>query len=180
MSKSLGNYIGIDEEAGQIFGKVMSVSDQLMWKYYTLCTDLTPAEVAQKKAGVESGNLHPMEAKRELARSIVTDFHGREAGDAADAEFRKVFSQRELPTDIEEKELAASDSMSVAKLLTLAGLAPSGSEAKRLVVQGGVSVDDQRVSDPATTVDASAGRTYLLKVGKRKFMRVSFVRESLK
>lgn len=175
MSKSLGNYIGIDEEAGQIFGKVMSVSDDMMWKYYTLCTDLTPSEVARKKGGVESGNLHPMEAKRELARSIVADFHGRDAGDAADAEFRKVFSQRELPTDIEEKELAASDPMPLTKLLTLAGLAPSGSEAKRLVVQGGVSIDDERVSSPASTVDASLGRSYLLKVGKRRFMRVRFV-----
>ena len=175
MSKSLGNYIGIDEEAGQIFGKVMSISDDMMWKYYTLCTDLTPAEVAQKKAGVESGDLHPMEAKRELASSIVADFHGKDAGEAADAEFRKVFSQRELPTDIEEKELTAADPMPVTRLLTLAGLAPSGSEAKRLVVQGGVSIDDERVSSPAWTVDASLGRSYLLKVGKRKFMRVTFV-----
>jgi tyrosyl-tRNA synthetase len=175
MSKSLGNYIGIDEEAGQIFGKVMSVSDDLMWKYYTLCTDLTPSEVAEKKSGVDTGELHPMEAKRALARSIVADFHGEAAGEAADAEFRKVFSQRELPTDIEEKELEASGPMSVTKLLTLAGLAPSGSEAKRLVVQGGVSIDDERVSTPASTVDASLGRSYLLKVGKRKFMRVTFV-----
>ncbi|MFN2443394.1 MAG: tyrosine--tRNA ligase [Thermoanaerobaculia bacterium] len=175
MSKSLGNYIGIDEEGDQIFGKVMSVSDDLMWKYYTLCTDLSPSEVAQRKSSVEAGELHPMEAKRSLARSIVADFRGDEAGDAADAEFRKVFSQRELPTDIEERELDSSESLPVTRLLTLAGLAPSGSEAKRLVTQGGVSIDDERVSSLTSAVDASAGRSYLLKVGKRRFMRVTFV-----
>ncbi|HSN69095.1 MAG TPA: tyrosine--tRNA ligase [Thermoanaerobaculia bacterium] len=175
MSKSLGNYIGIDEPPGQIFGKAMSISDDLMWKYYLLCTDLTPAEVSARRSTVESGSLHPMEAKRELARLIVTDFHSAEAAAGADAEFRKVFSAREAPTEIEETALPSSaDPQPVVKVLTAAGLAPSGSEAKRLIAQGGVSIDDARVDDPAQTLAATAGSEYLFKVGKRKFLRVRF------
>ncbi len=155
MSKSLGNYIGIDEPADQIFGKVMSISDDLMWKYYLLCTDLTPAEVTAKRTSVEAGGLHPMEAKRALARSIVSDFHSSTAAEEADAEFRKVFTAREVPTEIDEKVLAASlEPQLVVKVLTAAGLAPSGSEAKRLVAQGGVSIDETRVDDPAHTIAA--------------------------
>ncbi len=175
MSKSLGNYIGIDEPADQIFGKVMSISDELMWKYYLLCTDLTPAEVTEARRKVESGALHPMEAKRELARTIVADFHSADAAARADAEFRKVFSARETPTEIAERVLAASAAPQlVVKVLTAAGLAPSGSEAKRLIAQGGVSIDDVRVDDPAQTMGASAGSSALFKVGKRKFLRVRF------
>ena len=175
MSKSLGNYIGIDEPAEQIFGKVMSISDDLMWKYYLLCTDLTPAEVSARRQDVERGATHPMEAKRELARLIVTDFHSADAAAGADAEFRKVFSAREAPTEIAETALPASaEPQPVVKILTAAGLAPSGSEAKRLVAQGGVSIDDARVDDPAQTLAATAGASYLFKVGKRKFLRVRF------
>lgn len=175
MSKSLGNYIGIDEPPREIFGKVMSIPDDLMWKYYTLSTDLTPAEVEAKAAEVKSGALHPMEAKRALAKSIVADFHSaRDAGEAA-AEFTKVFSARERPTEVGEKELPASaDAQPVLRVLTAAGLAPSGSEARRLLAQGGVSIDDQRIDDPAYPLDASSGREYLFKVGKRKFLKVRF------
>lgn len=175
MSKSLGNYIGIDEAPGEIFGKVMSISDDLMWKYYTLCTDLTPAEVGAKKTSVESGSLHPMEAKRELARSIVADFHSAEAAAEAEAEFRKIFSAREMPSDLEEKTLeASSEPQLVVKVLVAAGLAPSGSEAKRLVTQGGVQIDDEKVTDLAHPLPAEPGSAYLFKVGKRKFLRVRF------
>jgi tyrosyl-tRNA synthetase len=175
MSKSLGNYIGIDEPADQIFGKVMSISDDLMWKYYLLCTDLTPAQVTERRRNVESGGLHPMEAKRELARAIVGDFHSGDAAAEADAEFRKVFSARETPTEIAEASLPGSpEPQLVVKVLTGAGLAPSSSEAKRLIAQGGVTIDDARVDDPAQTVDTTAGTSYLIKVGKRKFLRVRF------
>ncbi|HVR43649.1 MAG TPA: tyrosine--tRNA ligase [Thermoanaerobaculia bacterium] len=175
MSKSLGNYVGIDEPASEIFGKIMSISDVLMWKYYLLCTDLTPAEIAAKRASVESGALHPMEAKRELARSITADFHSAEEAGRAEAEFRRVFSSRELPAAIEEKVLPPSaEPVPLARLLVSSGLAPSGSEAKRLVAQGGVSIDDRKLDDPAHAVDASSGREYLLKVGRRKFLRIRF------
>jgi tyrosyl-tRNA synthetase len=169
MSKSLGNYIGIDEPAAEIFGKVMSISDDLMWKYYVLCTDLTPAEVEAKHS------LHPMEAKKELAKSIIRDFHDAEAAEAAEAEFRRIFSDRQTPTEIEEKTLPASgDSQLLAKILTAAGLAESNKDAQRLIAQGGVFVDEQKVDSTKHALSAEAGKSYLLKVGKRRFARVTF------
>jgi tyrosyl-tRNA synthetase len=175
MSKSLGNYIGITEEPGSIFGKIMSISDELMWKYYTLLTDLTPAEISSRRAQVASGSYHPMEAKRELAKLIIADFHNREAAEAAEQEFRRVFSERQAPTEIEEVTLSASsEPLLVTRAIAGAGLAPSNAEARRLVSQGGVQLDDVRVEDPKATIDASAGKSYLLKVGKRRFAKVTF------
>jgi tyrosyl-tRNA synthetase len=171
MSKSLGNYIGINEEASSIFGKVMSISDELMWKYYTLCTDLTPAEIEALKA-----DAHPMEAKRKLAKTIIADFHDAAAADRAEEEFRRVFSERQAPAEIEEKELAASsEPQPLAKVLTTAGLADSNKDAARLIAQGGVLVDDVKIDDSRYAIDASAGRSYLLKVGKRRFARIVFM-----
>jgi tyrosyl-tRNA synthetase len=175
MSKSLGNYIGINEEPQSILGKVMSISDDLMWKYYLLCTDLTPAEIDRLKETVASGAKHPMEAKRELARLIVADFHDAGAADAADAEFRRIFSERQAPSEVEERTFAAgAEPVSLAKILTLTGLAPSGNEARRLLAQGGVNVDEQRVDDPRATLDGGDGRSYLIKAGKRKFVKIVF------
>jgi len=170
MSKSLGNYIGINEEPAQIFGKVMSISDDLMWKYYLLCTDLAPAEIDSIKS-----SAHPMDAKKQLAKMIIRDFHGEEAADAAEAEFRRVFSERQVPTEIEEKSLPASDEPQLlAKVITLAGLAESNKDAQRLIAQGGVLVDDVKVDSTRHALDASAGRSYLLKVGKRRFAKITF------
>jgi len=168
MSKSLGNYNGITEDPQSIFGKVMSISDQLMWKYYLLCTDLTPAEIAKWKD-------RPMEAKRNLARIIITDFHGADAAQNADEEFRRIFSERQAPSEIDEKTLAASDEAQfLTKVIVAAGLAPTNKEAQRLVAQGGVLVNDARVDDPKQTIDSRKGQSYLLKVGKRRFARVTF------
>lgn len=175
MSKSLGNYIGINEEPGSIFGKVMSISDELMWKYYLLSTDLTPAEVQAVRARVEAGELHPMEAKKELAKSIIRDFHSPEAAEQAEAEFRRVFSERQAPTEIEETSLPASgEPQLLAKVITAAGLAESNKDAQRLIAQGGVLVDEVKVDSTRHALDASAGKSYLLKVGKRRFARVTF------
>jgi tyrosyl-tRNA synthetase len=175
MSKSLGNYIGIDEEPSQIFGKIMSISDDLMWKYYVLCTDLTPAQVAERKATVEAGEKHPMEAKKALAKSIIRDFHNEEAAEAAESEFRRVFSDRQAPTEVEETTLdASSEPLLVSKIVTLAKLAESNKDAQRLIAQGGVLVDDVKVDSPKQTLDATAGKSYLLKVGKRRFAKITF------
>jgi len=175
MSKSLGNYIGIDEAPGSIFGKVMSISDSLMWKYYTLCTDLTPAQVTELRKTVEAGALHPMEAKKSLAKSIIKDFHDADAAENAEAEFRRVFSERQVPTDIEETTLPASpDPQLVSKIVTSAGLAPSNKDAQRLIAQGGVLVDDVKVESTKHALDATAGKSYLLKVGKRRFAKITF------
>jgi len=171
MSKSLGNYIGITEEPSQIFGKVMSISDQTMWKYYLLCTDLTPVEIAHIRA-----EEHPMEAKRTLARIIISEFHDDAAAEAADQEFRRVFSNRELPADLEEKTLPASkEPQLVSRVITAAGLAESNKDAQRLIAQGGVLVDDAKVDNQKQTLPAEAGSSYVVKVGKRRFARIRFV-----
>jgi tyrosyl-tRNA synthetase len=171
MSKSLGNYIGINEEASSMFGKVMSISDDLMWKYYTLCTDLTPAEIESRKA-----SLHPMEAKRELAKSIIRDFHDAAAANAAEEGFRRVFSDRQAPAEIEEVTLpSSSEPQLLFKIIVAAGLAESNKDAQRVIAQGGVLVDDAKISDPRATLDANAGKSYVLKVGKRRFARVAFL-----
>jgi tyrosyl-tRNA synthetase len=175
MSKSLGNYIGIDEAPGEIFGKVMSISDELMWKYYLLSTDLTPAEVAERRARVESGQYHPMDAKRDLAKMIIADFHDAGAAAAAEAEFRRVFSEKQVPADIEEKTLPASaEPVAVTKLMVALGLAPTNGEARRLIAGGGVAVDEVKVDNERATLDAGGGKSYFLKVGKRRFARVNF------
>ena len=170
MSKSLGNYISINEEPQSMFGKVMSISDDLMWKYYTLCTDLTPAEIQAIRAQDK-----PMDAKRRLAKIIIAGFHDAAAADAAEDEFRRVFSERQAPTEIEDTKLpAAGEPQFLTKVIVAAGLAETNKEAQRLVAQGGVLVDDAKVDDPKYTLEAGAGKAYLLKVGKRRFARVTF------
>jgi tyrosyl-tRNA synthetase len=170
MSKSLGNYIGITEAPDQIFGKVMSISDELMWKYFVLCTDLTPPQIEELKR-----TAHPMEAKRKLARLIIADFHGEADAEAAEKEFARVFSERQAPTEIDEVTLPATEAAQfVTKVIVSAGLVATNKEAQRLVAQGGVLVDDAKIDDPRATIDAARGKSYLLKVGKRRFARVTF------
>ena len=170
MSKSLGNYIGINEEPKSIFGKIMSISDEMMWKYYVLCTDLTVAQIDEIKSA-----KHPMQAKRDLAKIIIRDFHSSEAAEAAEQEFNRVFSSGEIPADIEEKELpASSEPQLLSKVITAAGLAESNKDAQRLIAQGGVLVDDAKADTTKFTLDATAGKSYVLKVGKRRFARVTF------
>ena len=175
MSKSLGNYIGINEEPAQIFGKVMSISDALMWKYYTLCTDLTPAQVTELRQRVESGEQHPMETKKALAKSIIRDFYDEASAEGADAEFRRIFSERQAPTEVEEVTLPAStDPQLLSKVITSARLADSNKDATRVIAQGGVLVDNVKVDSTRHTLDANTGKSYLLKVGKRRFAKVTF------
>lgn len=169
MSKSLGNYIGINEDPRSMFGKVMSISDDLMWKYYVLCTDLTPAQIDALRA-----ENRPMDAKRNLAKLIIADFHSAGAAEAAEQEFRRVFSERQAPTDIEEVRLPAGDAQFLTKIIVAAGLAESNKDAQRVVAQGGVLVDDVKIDDPKRTIDTAPGRAYVLKVGKRRFARVMF------
>ncbi len=169
MSKSLGNYIGIDEAPAQMFGKVMSISDELMWKYYVLCTDLTPAQIAERRS------LHPMDAKKELAKSIIRDFHDADAAEAAEAEFKRIFSDGQRPTEIEEKSLpSTAEPQLLARVITAAGLAESNKDAQRLIAQGGVLVDEVKIESIKHALDAAAGKSYVIKVGKRRFARVTF------
>jgi tyrosyl-tRNA synthetase len=175
MSKSLGNYVGINEPPREIYGKVMSVSDALMWRYWELCTDLSLAEISDLKRAVESGARHPRRVKSDLARRIVADYHGGDAAAEAAAEFDRVFARRETPDEVPEVALPAEGRpVWVPRLLVAAGLAKSNGEARRLIEQGGVSLDGERVADAARELPAASGASYLLKVGKRHFVRVRF------
>jgi len=175
MSKSLGNYIGIKEPAREIYGKVMSISDALMWRYWELCTDVSLVEIGGMRRRVETGDLHPKQAKSDLARRIVADYHGRKAAGEAATEFEKIFARKETPEEVREVRLPAGQQpVWVPKLLVTLGLARSNGEARRLIEQGGVSLDGERVADAAREIPATAASTFLIKVGKRHFVRVLF------
>jgi tyrosyl-tRNA synthetase len=171
MSKSLGNYIGINETPAEMFGKVMSISDELMWRYYELLTDLRAEEIAARRAAAERGERNPRDIKVELAKRIITDFHSAEAARQAEEEFNSIFKRREVPDEIEERTVAATD-WGLRALLVETGLASSNAEARRLIEQGGVSIDGQVVTMVNHVQPLRPGMTALLKVGKRRFLRV--------
>ncbi len=170
MSKSLGNYIGITEPPSEIFGKVMSISDELMIRYYELLSD-----VDQKRLDdIKAGRIHPKEAKEALAFELTARFHGTKEAEKAKEGFRAVFSKKGLPSEIEEVEIKADgDTMGLASIIVKAGLAKSTSEAMRLIAQGGVRVDGERITDRKAHLPAKGG--FLLQVGKRFFKKISFV-----
>lgn len=173
MSKSLGNYIGITESADNIFGKVMSVSDELMFRYYELLSDLAIEEIAELKIELESGRIHPKEVKVRLALELTERFHDREAAEKAQHNFEQVFARHELPDDIPECEIAAGEEpIWLPKLLLEAGLVASTSDGRRMVKQNAVSVDGEKVTDVEANIPAE-GRV-LLRVGKRRFCQVIF------
>jgi len=167
MSKSLGNYIGINEAPNEQFGKVMSISDDMMWRYWELATDVSMTNIAAMKS------RHPKEVKEDLAATIITQYHGAAAAEAARQHFRSVFGQKELPTDIETKEIGRSpEPIRLAKLLASVGLAPSVTEAQRLIESGAVHIDDQRMTNVKSEVDLSQPAEHVFKVGKRRFLRL--------
>ncbi len=170
MSKSLGNYVGIDEAPGEIFGKLMSVSDDLMWRYFELLSFLPLAEIARWKREVEGGR-NPRDIKVALAQEIVERFHGRPAATAALADFETRFRHGEIPADIPEVGLTAPEGgLAIAQMLKQAGLTASTTEALRMIEQGGVRLDGERVSDRALRL--AGGATIVAQVGKRKFARI--------
>jgi len=174
MSKSLGNYVGVTEPPRQMFGKLMSIPDSLMRDYFELCTDVPLEEIESIVSGVASGRLHPMDVKKRLAREIVSIYHGSEAAEDAQAEFERVFSQRELPQEMPEVTLTPGEltdgSIWIARLLVRSGMAHSTSEARRLVQQGAVTIDGERISDPAANVVPADGQ--VLRAGKLRFARI--------
>jgi tyrosyl-tRNA synthetase len=165
MSKSLANYIGINEPPQEIFGKVMSISDELMWRYYELCTDLSLPEIERLK----TSERNPRDTKVDLAKKIVADFYSETAAREAEEQFNLMFRSKQAPYDVEERSVAAGP-WKLPRLLVELQLAPSMAEARRLIEQGGVYVDGERA--PQADLDLSAERTFLLQVGKRRFMRV--------
>jgi tyrosyl-tRNA synthetase len=169
MSKSLGNYIGIDEPPFEMFGKTMSISDELMWRYYELLTDLSADEINALRSRCESGAENPRNLKVRLAKSIIKDFHSPQAAAEAEEEFNRRFVQKEIPDEIEETNIAPG-SYNLAELLATTNLAASKKEAKRLIEQGGVKLNGEKVSNTGAEIELKD--EILLQVGKRKFLKV--------
>jgi tyrosyl-tRNA synthetase len=175
MSKSLGNYIGITEPPAQIFGKLMSLSDEMMWPYYELLTDLNFAEIEILREAVRAGSRHPMDVKTALAERIITGFHGADAAQGASEEFRRVFRDRQAPEQAPRMSMPPGPSKRLTALLVDLQLVPSRAEAERLIKQGAVEIDGQRMEDVRAEVDLASPREFLLRAGKKKFVRVSIV-----
>jgi tyrosyl-tRNA synthetase len=173
MSKSLGNYVGITETPNEMFGKMMSIPDELMWSYYELVTDRTLPEMEVLKNEVSSGKLHPMDAKMRLAEEVVSDFQDADAGRKAAENFQRVFRDRQAPEEAPVQKIARGTSQKLTALLVELKLAPSKSEAERLIKQRGVEIDGVCVEDPRKEVDLSKAGEFLLRAGKKKFVRVA-------
>ena len=167
MSKSLGNYIGIDEPPQEIFGKVMSISDDLMWRYYELCTDLPMSEIAS----LRESERNPRDIKADLAKRIVADFYSESDARKAEEEFNAMFRNKQTPETVEERDLP-SGVRKLPKLLVELALVPSMAEARRVIEQGGVYVEGERRSQGDFEIDLTADRSFLVQVGKRRFVRV--------
>jgi tyrosyl-tRNA synthetase len=172
MSKSLGNYVGITESPSQMFGKIMSVSDELMWSYYELLTDFAEPVIVRLQEEIRSGVLHPMETKMQLAHTIIAGFHGEEAARKATDEFQRVFRERQAPEEVAERKLPRGGSKRLSVLLVEFDLVPSRAEAERLIKQGGAEINGERVADVKKELDLSKSGDYLLRAGKKRFLRV--------
>lgn len=171
MSKSLGNYIGISEPADEIFGKVMSISDQLMIRYYELLSDMSMAEFEKLKAGMADGSLHPMAAKKALGRELVDRFHGAGQGQQAEENFVKRFKENEIPDEMPQVSYGVTDCpVSLAKALTEAGLTKSNGEARRAIDQGGVKLNNEKVGN--ANLELTTSGEYIVQIGKRRFARI--------
>jgi tyrosyl-tRNA synthetase len=187
MSKSLGNYVGITEPAQEIFGKIMSVSDPLMFKYYELLTDVPQGQIERWKKEADEKKVNPRDLKVNLAKSIISDFRGKAEADKAAEEFDRIFKDKENPEEIEPKfimpeDLAISGSdgiyvgdkagIDIIDLLVKYDMCPSRGEAKRLIRQGGVYLDGSRIEDIARKLELQPGKEYVLKIGKRRFFKL--------
>ncbi len=165
MSKSFGNYIGITESARDMFGKIMSVSDRLMWKYYELLTDISLREISDMK-----DNMHPMDAKAKLAREIVTTYHSKKEAERAEKEFERVFKAGGVPEDIKIYTTRKEQKVWIVELLEKQNLVSSRSEARRLIKQGAVKIDGDRVSDE--NLKFNPKNNSIIQVGKRRFLKI--------
>ncbi len=174
MSKSLNNYIGIEEHPREIFGKVMSISDEIMFIYYELVTDVPREQIREYREGMEKGSIHPRDVKVKLAREICRQFHDDEAAENAEAEFNRIFVKKDIPDDIEEFKIPGDELQDgkiwIIKLLVLAGMAKSNGEARRLVKGGGVSLDGEKLTDEDKELLFDS--EVVMKVGKRRFVKI--------
>jgi tyrosyl-tRNA synthetase len=175
MSKSFDNWVGLTEPPDEMYGKLMRIPDELIPRYLLLCTDLDPAEVATIEKGQADGTLHPAEQKRRLAREVVDLYHGPGSGASAEATFDQVHRDREIPDRVEERDLPSSAARDgtywLPRVLVELDLASSNGEAKRLIVQGGVRIDGEVVTDPDAELRPEDLRGRVLQVGRRSFVR---------
>ncbi len=169
MSKTYGNYIGINEPPEEIFGKLMSVSDELCLRYWELLTDISPLRLAKMKRDLKSGRLHPKEAKKNLAIRIVEMYHSQRAAKESAKEFEEVFKEKKVPRKVQRVKITKKK-VWIVKLLTISGMVKSSSEARRLIQQGAVTLDGERIIDPEKELAIREGT--ILKVGKRRFARI--------
>lgn len=169
MSKSLNNYIGIDEGPNEMFGKVMSISDDLMWRYYELLTDLSPSEISNLKSEISNGR-NPRDLKVNLAKVIIKDFHSQSDADAAEEDFNRRFVKKEVPDEIEEVSVKAQ-TYRLADLVVASGLVPTKGEAKRLIEQGGVKINGEKATSAAAEIELTD--SLILQVGKLKFAKLT-------
>ena len=167
MSKSLGNYIGVAEMPNDMFAKVLSVSDELMWRYYELLSTKTLSEIEALKEGVSNGSLHPKRVKEDLALEITARFHSLEAANAAKDEFERVHAKNEIPTEMEE--FSVDGEIVITKALVDCGLTPSTSQARRDIKQGAVKINQDKISDEQLQLGSGE---YILQIGKRKFAKL--------
>ncbi len=170
MSKSYGNYIGIDEAPSEIFGKVMAISDELMWRYYELLSSKSLEDIAALRAGVENGSVHPKAAKEELAHEMVTRYHSPQAADEARQGFNAVFAGGGVPDDAPTFTCAHGETSAPSAFLADAGLVKSRGEAKRLIKEGALSIDGRRCDDALSPLAAGE---YVIKLGKKRFLRLT-------
>jgi tyrosyl-tRNA synthetase len=177
MSKSLGNYIGINEEPNEIYGKTMSIPDELIIRYFELVTDTHPDEIEKMKQQMKNNKVNPRDLKMGLAREIVTLYHGQDAAVKAEEHFKSVFQKGALPEEIEEASINSSEltegKIWIAKLLTLTGLAPSNSEARRLLTQGSVKINEEKLQQANVDIEVKDGD--IIQVGKRKYVKIKIV-----
>ncbi|UCC40002.1 MAG: tyrosine--tRNA ligase [Candidatus Aminicenantes bacterium] len=171
MSKSLNNYVGITEPPGEILGKIMSISDSLMFRYYELLTDESLSQIEQWKKDIKEEKLNPKDLKSILAQLLVSDFWGKAEAEKAAQEFDRIFRKKEIPSEIEEIEVRAQHILLI-DLLVSQDILPSRGEAKRTMRQGGVYLDEQRIEDITYTLDLRKKSEYILKIGKRKFYKI--------
>jgi tyrosyl-tRNA synthetase len=182
MSKSLGNYVGINEPPAEMFGKLMSISDEMMWRYYLLLTDMTPAQIGELKQEVVSGQAHPLELKKSLARQIITDFHDAEAAAQAQRDFEARFRDDGLPSVIEQLPFQLGGKRKLFRLLVDLGWFPSNSEAQRKIKEGAVYMavgdskqpDWRRLTDPTWDFDPRQYPVVIFRIGARPPVRVIF------
>jgi len=170
MSKSYDNYIGISDEPAQIFGRTLSIPDNLIYQYFELATNVSNQKLTEIKSQLADGNANPRDVKRELARTLVTMYHNQEAAEIAQAEFDNIFINKGLPDEIEEFNIGERSEINILDLIILVNFAPSKGEARRLVLQGGVSIDGEKISDAQSSISVKTGM--ILKVGKRKFIKL--------